>query len=175
MPAERYELNPVSRLTAGAIGQPGQRVFYIQARQGEQLLSLIVEKEQVQVLAIGVEQFLEDLQRRFPHLPEASGEFDAASMELEEPAEAAFRVGQFALGYDEKTDRVMLVAREIQEEGADPDLAKVARLWGTRDQLRAMSRWGLEVASRGRPICGNCGQPIDPGGHFCPKRNGHKH
>jgi uncharacterized repeat protein (TIGR03847 family) len=175
MPAERFELNPVSRLTAGAIGRPGGRVFYLQAREGDQLVSLMVEKEQVQALAIGVEQFLEDLHRRFPDLPEASAEFDAGAMELEEPVEGAFRVGQLGLGYDEETDRMILVAREVQEEGSDPEQASVARFWGTRAQLRAMSRWGLDVVSRGRPICGNCGQPIDPEGHFCPKRNGHKH
>jgi len=174
MPAERYELNPVTHLTAGATGRPGERVFYLQARQDEQLVSLIVEKEQVQALAIGVEQFLDDLQRRFPDLAEASTQFDPASMELQEPVEAAFRVGQLGLGYDEETDRMILVAREVQEEGADPEQARVARFWGTRAQLRAMSRWGLDVVSRGRPICGNCGQPIDPDGHFCPKRNGHK-
>lgn len=79
------------------------------------------------------------------------------------------------LGYDESSDRLVLVAREVQPEGADPEEAAVARFWCTRSQLLAMCRWGVEIATRGRPICGNCGEPIDPEGHFCPKRNGHKH
>ncbi|MEW6566895.1 MAG: DUF3090 domain-containing protein [Chloroflexota bacterium] len=170
-----YDLNPVTRITTGAIGPAGKRVFYLQARKDALLVTLIVEKQQVQALAIGVEQFLADLQRRFPDLPEASADFDPGSMELEQPIDPAFRVGQIGLGYDQENDRLVLVARETQAEGDDPELAAAARFWGTRSQIRAFSRWGLEVASRGRPICGNCGEPIDVEGHFCPRRNGHKH
>lgn len=174
MPPSVYELNPISRLTTGAIGAVGQRVFYLQARKDDELVTLIVEKQQVQALALGVEQFLGDLQRRFPAPDEAPGAFEEAAMELEQPIDPAFRVGQLGLAYDEDSDRVVLVAREIQGEGDDPEQAAVARFWGTRAQIRAFSRWGLELAARGRPICGNCGQPIDPEGHFCPKRNGHR-
>ncbi len=174
MPAKEYNLKPVNRITTGAIGSPGKRVFYIQARTGEQLVTLTVEKAQVQSLAIGVEQFLVDLQERYPDLPEASGDYVEAEMELEEPIDPAFRVGQIGLGYDEETDLMVLVARELMPEGSDPEQGAVARFWCTRSQLRAMCHWGIEVASRGRPICGNCGQPIDPDGHFCPKRNGHR-
>jgi uncharacterized repeat protein (TIGR03847 family) len=174
MSPSEYELKPVSRITAGAIGPKGKRVFYIQARETDQLVTLIVEKQQVQSLAIGLEQFLSDLQKRFPELPEASFEYDEEDMALEEPIEPAFRIGHMGLGYDEENDLLVLVTREIQPEDADPETADVARFWCTRSQLRAMCNWGLEVASHGRPICGNCGQPIDPEGHFCPKRNGHK-
>jgi uncharacterized repeat protein (TIGR03847 family) len=170
-----FELNPVDRITAGALGPPGKRVFYLQARKGEQLVTLVVEKQQVQALAIGVEQLLGDLQQKFPNLPEASGEVAAAPMELEQPIDPAFRVGQLGVGYDEVNDLLVVVAREIQEEGADVEAATTARFWGSREQIRAACRWGLEIASRGRPICGNCGEPIDPEGHFCPKRNGRKH
>ena len=78
------------------------------------------------------------------------------------------------LGYDEEDDLLVLVAREIEETDDGLQEASVARFWCTRSQLRASCKWGLEVASRGRPICGNCGQPRDPEGHFCPKSNGHK-
>ncbi len=175
MPVILYDLRPVDRITTGAIGPPGKRVFYLQARKGDQLVTLIVEKVQVQSLAIGLEQYLAELHERFPHLPEASADYDEAEMELERPIDPAFRVGQLGLGYDAESDLMVLVARELQPEEADPEEAAVARFWCTRSQLRAMSHWGLEVASRGRPICGNCGQPIDPEGHFCPKRNGHRH
>lgn len=175
MSASEYDLNPVDRITTGAIGPSGKRVFYLQARKQDVLLTLIIEKAQVQSLAVGLEQFLADLQGRFPALSPAEGVFDEPEMALEEPIDPAFRVGQLGLGYDEQSDHLVLVAREIQPEGADPETASVARFWCTRSQLLAMCRWGLEVATRGRPICGNCGEPIDPEGHFCPKRNGHKH
>jgi len=174
MPGQQIDLNPVTRLTTGAIGPPGQRVFYLQARAGDELVTLIIEKVQVQSLAVGFEQFLVELGRQFPDLSEASPAFEATSMDLEEPIDPAFRVGQIGLGYDQPTDRVVIVAREQMADDSDPDQASVARLWCTRDQLRAMCQWGLEIASRGRSICGNCGEPMDPAGHFCPKSNGHK-
>ena len=165
------ELNPVSRITTGAVGPPGTRVFYIQARKEDRLISLIIEKHQIQSLALGLEEFLEELDGRLPDLPEASAEYDGAQMDLEEPLNPMFRVGQIGLGYDEESDRLVLIARELESED---DGGEVARFWCTRAQLRAMCFWGLEVASRGRPICGNCGEPKDPEGHFCPKSNGHK-
>jgi uncharacterized repeat protein (TIGR03847 family) len=108
-------------------------------------------------------------------LTKSSDEFEEEAMELEDPIEPAFRVGQIGLGYDEDTDLLVLVAREFLPGEEDEDTADVARFWCTRSQLRSLCQWGLELASRGRPICGNCSQPIDPEGHFCPKRNGHKH
>ncbi len=175
MSAKEYDLKPVSRITTGAIGPQGQRVFYIQARKDEEIITLIVEKQQVQSLAIGLEQFLADLDKRFPDLSNAEAVYIEDEMELEKPIDPVFRVGHMRLGYDDENDLLVLVAREIQADDNDPEAADVARFWCTRSQLRSMCAWGLEVASRGRPICGNCGQPIDPEGHFCPKRNGHKH
>ncbi len=165
------DLNPVTRITYGAIGPPGKRVFYLQARKDDQLVTLIVEKQQVQTLAIGLERFLGDLAQRNPDLPAASADYQRAEMSLEEPIEPKFRVGQIGLGYDEASDRVVLVARELADETQE---SEVIRFWCSRSQLRAMCQWGLEVASQGRPICGNCGEPKDPEGHFCPKSNGHK-
>ena len=86
-----------------------------------------------------------------------------------------FRVGEFGLGYDADSDLMVLVARELMPDEAPPEEGGVVRFWCTRDQLRALARWGIEVASRGRPVCSQCGEPMDPEGHFCPKKNGHKH
>lgn len=175
MASMKYELNPVEFITAGAVGPPGKRVFYLQGRSQVELITLIVEKQQLQSLAIGLEQFLEDLRQRMPDLEPAPSEYIESDMALQEPLDPAFRVGHMGLGYDEEHDMLVLVAREIQPPDADPEQAAVARFWCSRGQLRRMCHWALDLASRGRPICGNCGQPIDPEGHFCPKRNGHKH
>jgi uncharacterized repeat protein (TIGR03847 family) len=175
MPAKEFELKPASSITTGAIGPPGQRVFYLQARKEDILLTLIIEKQQMQALALGAEKFLLNLQQRFPHLAVASGQHNEESMQLQQPIDPAFRVGQIALGYDEELDLVLLVVREYASADAQIEDLAVARLWCTRTQLLAMCSLGLELAGRGRPICGNCGEPIDPQGHFCPRRNGHKH
>jgi uncharacterized repeat protein (TIGR03847 family) len=174
MPGTEIDLNPVSRITTGAIGPPGQRVFYLQGRDEATLVTLIVEKIQIQSLAVGLEQFLLELAQQYPDLPEAASDFHEHDMELEQPIDPAFRVGQLGLGFDRPTDRVVIVAHELLPEDQDAEQASVARFWCTRSQLRTLGRWGLELVGRGRPICGNCGEPIDPRGHFCPRSNGHK-
>ena len=170
-----YEVKPAEHMTTGAIGPPGKRVFYIQGRSVDQSITLIVEKQQIQSLAIGLEQFLSELRERHPDLPIADLEYSESDMALQEPLDPLFRVGHMGLGYDEEEDLLVLVAREIQPPDADPEEAAVVRFWCSRSQLRKMCQLGLKIAERGRPICGNCGQPIDSEGHFCPKRNGHKH
>ena len=94
MTPEEYDLKPVSKITAGAIGPQGQRVFYLQARKEDDLVTLIVEKQQVQSLAIGLEQFLADLDERFPDLSNAEAIFIEGEMELEKPIDPVFRVGK---------------------------------------------------------------------------------
>jgi uncharacterized repeat protein (TIGR03847 family) len=70
---------------------------------------------------------------------------------------------------------VVLFAKELLTEEEDPESAAVVRFWATRTQVRMLARWGVEIVSRGRPTCPQCGQPEEPEGHFCPKKNGHMH
>ncbi len=175
MAGNLYELNPVESITTGFIGQPGKRVFYLQAHAPGEVVTLIVEKQQVEALAAGVEQFLGELHEKFPELPEATADFSPVEMKLSVPVDPAFRVGQLGLGYDQDRDLLVLVAQEIVPEGRDPDEANTARFYATRSQMRALGAYGQVLVKQGRPTCGNCGQPIDPEGHFCPRSNGHKH
>jgi uncharacterized repeat protein (TIGR03847 family) len=175
MPEIDFDLNPVTHITTGAIGPAGKRVFYLQGQKEDQTVTLIVEKAQIQSLAVGLEQFLLDLRKRLPDLDDTSSPTENPEMELQQPLDPLFRVGQIGLGYDDDSDLLVLVAREIQPDDKPEDEASVVRFWCTRSQLLQMCQWGLGVAESGRPICGNCGQPIDLEGHFCPKRNGHQH
>ena len=175
MPRFEIDVDPCDHITADALGQPGKRVFYIQSWQGERTVTLIIEKLQLQTLAVGIEQFLAEVQEKFPNLKEALAEFDEERMHIHPPVDPLFRVGEFGLGYDAESDLMVLVAREMLAEGTPPEEGGVVRFWCTRDQVRAMARWGIEVAARGRPLCPQCGEPMDPEGHFCPKKNGHKH
>jgi len=85
MPGTITELNPVDTIRAAAIGQPGRRVFYLQGRGGDELVTLILEKAQLQSLAVAVEQLIEELQERFPELSEASAAYREPEMQLEQP------------------------------------------------------------------------------------------
>ena len=175
MPATEVDLRPVTHITTDAIGQPGKRVFYIQGWQEQRTVTLIIEKLQLQSLAIGLEQFLAEIHEKFPNLAEAVSEYQEEQMHIHPPVDPLFRAGEIGLGYDAENDLLVLVVREIVAEGVDPEESGVVRFWCTRSQLRAMAHWGMEVASRGRPLCPQCGEPMDPEGHFCPKKNGHKH
>ncbi len=177
---ELNELNPVDHICAGCKGEPGQRVFYLQARKGAQLVTLLCEKFQMQQLAAGITKYLDELQARFGQLTAAVTDFEEAEMELEEPLEPRFRAGQLGLGYDEAEDLLVLMAQELLDDaqaapGEEPPAGQTVRFWATRQQMLNLAAHISLVASRGRPVCGNCLQPIDPDGHFCPRRNGFKH
>jgi uncharacterized repeat protein (TIGR03847 family) len=168
-----YDLNPVDRITTDAIGEPGSRVFYLQARRKRNLVTLICEKEHVAALATAIDHLLLSL---------ADGDADAVvepdaglerSMELEYPLEPAFRVGQVNLGYDQVTKLLVIIAYELQAE-EDDSAPSVARFWATQAQMRAFSIHGQKVVAAGRPRCAMCGEPIEPTGHFCPRKNGHR-
>ncbi len=174
MPRSEIDLNPVVHITIDAIGKPGQRVFYIQGWQSDtQLVTLIVEKAQVQTLALGIEQFIAEVQQKYPDLMEASAEYDEDKMAISPPVDPMFRVGELGLAYDADQDRLVLIAREILTEGMEAEEASLVRFWCSRSQMRSLASWSLEVSNRGRPICPQCGEPMDPEGHFCPKKNGH--
>ncbi len=175
MPRTEIDLDPVTHITADAIGKPGQRVFYLQAWQGARSVTLLIEKVQLQTLALGVIRFLEELSQRYPDLPPASPLYQEAAMHIQPPVDPLFRVGEMGLAYDPQRDLACLVAYELVADDRGEEEVSVVRFWCTRSQLLSLSAWGLEVVNRGRPICPQCGEPMDPEGHFCPRRNGHKH
>lgn len=175
MSPDELDLQPVTHILVDAIGPPGKRVFYLQGWQDDRTVTLIVEKFQIQSLAIGLEQFLIEIEEKNPNLPPASANYVEEKMHIMPPVDPLFRVGELGLGYDSASDLLILVAREQARDEEDPDQARVVRFWCTRSQLRAMSSWGMEIASRGRPLCPQCREPMDPEGHFCPKKNGHSH
>jgi uncharacterized repeat protein (TIGR03847 family) len=175
MPRFEIDVDPCEHITTDAIGAPGQRVFYLLAFQAARTVTIIIEKVQLQSLAMGIEQFLSQIASQNPDLPEASADFLDEQMRINPPLEPVFRAGEIGLGYDKERDLVVIVTHEILVEGDDPEEAAVIRFWCTRSQAHALARWGMEVIQRGRPICPQCGQPMEPGGHFCPKKNGHKH
>ena len=159
---ESFEIIQADHLTTGAIGPPGERVFYIQARQGERTVSLRLEKTQVAALCRYLEAMLDDLPAPGP-LPE--------DMDLIQPVVAEWIVGSLGVSYDEDDDRILVVAEELVEEGEE---GSRARILATREQIAAFVRHGTAVVAAGRPPCPLCGTPQDPQGHMCVRLNGHR-
>jgi uncharacterized repeat protein (TIGR03847 family) len=175
--SDEYEFDAVDRITFGALGPPGRRTFYLQARAGLDSVTLLVEKDHVIALSEGTEEIFKSA-----GYPEESIEWDADSMALEEPVEPAFRVGTMAIGYAEDRDLVLIECRPPAEAADDPEretdpglgLGPSARFWITRAQLEALSAYGMIVAAQGRPICPLCRVPMEPEGHQCFASNGHR-
>jgi uncharacterized repeat protein (TIGR03847 family) len=172
------DLDPVTRLTADAVGAPGQRTFYLQAASGPDQITLLVEKEQVRRLAESLQVWLPELAADRPEDPAEARAAEAGELALAEPMEPDFRVGQLSLSYDAERDRVVVVATELAASEDDDPLEPAdpheVRLFVTRPQLRVLARQGSQVVARGRPPCPLCGNPLDPSGHICPAQNGHR-
>ncbi len=163
-----YDLDPVSFITVGAQGPPGQRTFYLQATAERQVLTLVIEKEQAAALAESIERLLVALRRHDPEHTRDLKPLDV-DMSLLEPLDAKFRVGQMGIGVDEERHVIVLIAQESGNQVAPLR----ARFVATYEQMLTMAREAAAVVSRGRPLCELCGEPVDPDGHFCVRRNGH--
>ena len=163
MAGESFDLPSVDAVTFGTIGEPGKRVFYVQAWAGASVVTLKVEKQQVAGLAAALQQLLADLP------PEAT---PVSAPGLRPPVEAEWVVGGIGIGaYDEATQRVTLLFEELVRE-EDGEGATV-RVGVTVGQMVALVERGEELVAGGRPNCPLCGNPMDPDGHACPKTNGH--
>jgi uncharacterized repeat protein (TIGR03847 family) len=190
MPRRRYIFDPPERFVAGTIGDPGNRTFFLQARDGGRVVSVALEKVQVAVLAERLGDLLGELDRRgVPHgvpdetLPEETSGVDDDAAPLDEPLVEAFRAGSLTLGWDPDAERVLLEARAQDEDGEaidpdedddeDEDGPDLLRVRLTADAARSFVARAARVVAGGRPPCPLCGAPLDPRGHICPRRNGH--
>ena len=154
--AEEYELNPVDFITFGTVGPKGRRVFHLQAAHGDTLITLTLEKQQTKALGDAITELLDDLADRFPESAEGIVNLSEWQMELRDPIEPIFRIEQIGLGYDESQNLIVIVAQELVIPGEDDILIgsqqqpRIARLWGSREQFRALSMYASKLVDRGR-------------------------
>jgi uncharacterized repeat protein (TIGR03847 family) len=163
-----YEFEDVDAFTTGAIGQPGARTFFLQARHGRQRVAVKCEKQQVTAIIQYLERVLNDL-------PPPEDKPMAGALELAQPVEQVFVLGPIGLGYDRSTDRLIVQLEEVgaydeegeELEGRDGHI----RLYVTRAQAASFCEHAHKVVAAGRPDCQWCSNPIDPDGHACPRMN----
>jgi uncharacterized repeat protein (TIGR03847 family) len=165
--SDSYDLEAPDAFTTGAIGPKGQRVFYLQAREAGTVVSLKVEKQQVSALADYLERMLDDLPPRAEPDP-------SSDLGLVEPVEADWIVGGLGVAYDERVDRVVLIAEELiaEEEQSEPvdadERPAIARFHLQRGQVLAFIGHARALVAAGRPPCPYCGRPLDVETGFCP-------
>ncbi|MEO8744806.1 MAG: DUF3090 family protein [Candidatus Dormiibacterota bacterium] len=160
-----FELDPVDRIAVAAVGEPGQRRFFLLATGSGRMLTLACEKSQIQALLARLGQMLET-----QGIEVSEHAADVATLE---PGEPEWQVGEMGLGYHDARQMFVLVASQgaAGEEGA-PDDAPSVRFWLSHRQVVAFSRQAQSVLTAGRPLCPRCGLPMDPAGHPCPVSNG---
>lgn len=189
MPRRRFRFDRPDRFVAGTVGAPGSRAFFLQATDGGRTTSVSLEKVQVALLAQRLGELLDDLARRGVEGAGSPAERPVdrqGAADLAEPLNEAFRAGTLSLGWDPGERLVLLEARAItddeDEDAAEdafedvddedgPDLLLV-RLEPAA--ARTFAEGAARVVAAGRPPCPLCGQPLDPQGHLCPRRNGHR-
>jgi len=198
-----YDYGHPDRFVAGTVGQPGNRTFFLQAKRGGSLVSVVLEKVQVQVLAERMALLLAEVARRGVRVPEAVAPADDDTAPLDEPLVEAFRVGTMTLAWNGDSDEIVVEARaraeadedddedevdddedeaadeaddeELELSDDDPEGPDLVRVRLTPARARAFAERALRTVASGRPPCPVCGQPLDPTGHLCPRRNGYVH
>ena len=101
-----HGFDPPERFVAGTVGPPGQRTFFLQARSGARLVSVALEKQQVQALAERIDELLDEVmssQVNEAMIPAVAPLGLDDSEPLEQPIEEEFRVGTITLGWDEES------------------------------------------------------------------------
>ena len=187
------------RFVAGTVGQPGERTFFLQAREGNRITSVVVEKQQVSVLAEHLDKVLDEVLRRsgpaadVPPAREKPSDFDP----LDAPITEEFRVGTMTIAWDAEINKIVIeLFSNVDDEDETEDLgdeldlppAAAAALEGA-DEVDADEVFVVKISaayardfvaraqalvSAGRPPCPFCLQPLDPAGHVCPRANGYR-
>jgi len=173
-----HSFDPPDRFVAGTVGEPGQREFFLQAREGRRVASVAVEKQQVAVLASRIDDLLDDLMGSIETqavIPAMAPRDLIDRDPLEQPIAPEFRGGTMTLSWDAADERVVIEVFPIDDsddplDEADPSEIFLVRM--SAGLARAFVQRAEAVVSSGRPTCPFCGGPVDPEGHLCVRANG---
>lgn len=186
MTRQVFDYSAPDRFVVGTVGMPGERTFFLQARADARITSVVLEKEQVSLLAERVDQLLDEVRRTrdlLGAIPEAADPDDVDGDPLDVPLDEEFRVGAMALGWDDGSQRVVIEAHAVVDEEPytvpeiaddDADGPDTFRVWISPAAARAFAERARVVVAAGRPSCPFCSQPLDPSGHICPRANGYR-
>jgi uncharacterized repeat protein (TIGR03847 family) len=184
-----HSFDPPERFVAGTVGEPGQRTFFLQAREGARLISVSLEKQQVQALAERIDELLDELMRAAGEdvlIPAIAPRDLADNQPLEQPIEEEFRAGTMTLSWDADDERVVIEVfpfteaavvspeqlAEDLEELVEPEPEEIFLVRIPAAAARSFVERSRSVIGAGRPDCPFCGEPVDPAGHLCVRANG---
>jgi len=184
------DLETPDRFATGAIGESGERTFFLQAVQGPHVATVQLEQEQVSVLADRVLAIIDEVERRGLAAIDAGPAGLPDERPLEQPLYEEFQVGTMIIAWDEDVDRLVVEARsmtfdagvgesapretdEIDEDDIPDDAPigpDVLRVHLTPLMAQQFARRANSVVAGGQPTCPYCGRILQPVGHFCQRR-----
>lgn len=182
MPRSIHVFRSPDRFVAGTVGEPGNRTFYLQAVHDARVISVLLEKQQVAVLAERIGTLLAEVHRRFgtPVPPETDVVEDLNPLVM--PVDAEFRVGTMGLGWDAEANSVVVELLAVSENEFDASVVlddaedgpDAVRVFLSPESARQFATRSTRVIAAGRPPCPLCQEPLDPNGHVCVRTNGYR-
>ena len=181
-----HGFDPPERFVAGTVGPPGQRTFFLQARSGSRIVSVSLEKQQVQALSERVDELLDEVMANDVSdamIPAVAPLGLEDSEPLEQPIEEEFRAGTMTLSWDPTDERIVIEVfpyteaavvspDQVDQDFQEPDPEEVFLVRIPAGVARAFVKRSEQVLEAGRPSCPFCGNPVDPEGHLCVRANG---
>jgi uncharacterized repeat protein (TIGR03847 family) len=153
-----YVFDTPDRIMVGTLGEVGQRLFLLQARQGRRLVIVKCEKLQLVALVEWLARVLDDLGRP-GHLPD--------DLALEPEYEVDLVAGDITVALNEAEHSVSVSIVSLEEDDT-------LELTLSAEWAGALAIAITRLVEAGRPLCPLCGGPLDPQGHDCPRTNGHR-
>ena len=173
-----YRHQPATRFIVSAIGEPGERQFFIQVKSSDGLNSVTLEKTQVIALTERFEELIRELRRgKLATAADLSAAAVVDDLPMELPIDEDFQVGVISITWEKDLVFVNIQAISQDEDlilddlDSGPDLI-IATL--RIDQVKGFCERAKSIVNAGRPACPFCGLPIDPLGHLCPRANGYR-
>ncbi|HUQ44411.1 MAG TPA: DUF3090 family protein [Candidatus Limnocylindria bacterium] len=186
MPRRLFVFDLPDRFATGTVGEPGNRAFFLQARDAGRVVSVALEKAQVAVLAERLGLLLVELDKR-GIVEDPPTPIEPDEQPLDEPLNEAFRATTLTLGWDGDAEKILIEARApgeedeeeaegeilVEDDDDDDDGPDLLRVRLSADSARTFVEQAFRVIRAGRPPCPLCGNPLDATGHICPRKNGH--
>lgn len=175
-----HRFNPPTRCVVGTVGEPGDRTFFLQVQDDDRIISVILEKDQVRILAERIQDILDQV------APGVVSPLPIDDAPLAQPILADFRIGVLGLAWDEMGSRIVIEAGSrivgVEEPDEIPELEvendsdenEMLDIRLTVELARGFVERSLRVVRAGRPPCPFCGNLLDPAGHICPRANGYR-